>query len=70
MYELQIKIIGFNTDTGAIDNDTNNVLKEIAELVCRGQLPGDQIPNSSDINMRHLLKQFSQQKLVNVGVVN
>lgn len=59
--KLHIKPIGFDTDTGAIDKASNKVLREIATLVCKGQLPGDDIPSNSDIAMRHqyLLKQLS-----------
>ena len=58
---LHIKPIGFDTDTGAIDKASNKVLKEIATLVCNGQLPGNELPSNSDIAMRHqyLLKQLS-----------
>ena len=59
--KLHIKPIGFDTDTGAIDKASNKVLREIATLVCKGQLPGVDIPSNSDIAMRHqyLLKQLS-----------
>jgi len=58
--KLHIKPIGFDTDTGAIDKISKNVLREIATFVCKGQLPGDEYPSISDISMRHqyLLKQL------------
>ena len=58
---LLLMWIGFDTDTGAIDKATNKWLKEICEFVCKAQVPGNDLPSSSDVAMLHqyLLKQLS-----------
>ena len=60
-WKLHIKAIGFDTDSGAIDKTSNKALKEIATLVCKGQLPGHDLPSNSEIALRqqYILKQLS-----------